>query len=61
MLNLKAIELYNILKEYSEEELKDLNITIEINRGIHNQLGKSEYANLVEKYPSQIRIINKEG
>ncbi len=58
-MNIKAIDLYKILKEYSEEELKNLDIVIETGRGSHNQLGKSEYANLIENYPSQIRIIQK--
>jgi len=58
--NIKAIELYNILKQYSKNELNELDIVIEIGRNKHNQLGKSERATFVEEYPSQIRIISKE-
>ena len=58
-MNIKAIDLYNTLKQYSETELNELDIVIETGRGKHNQLGKSEYATLIEKYPSQIRIVNK--
>jgi hypothetical protein len=59
--NIKAIDLYNVLKQYSQDELKELDIVIETNRGKHNQLGNSEYATIVEEYSSQIRIIQKEG
>lgn len=55
----KAIDLYNTLKQYSEDELKSLNIVIEIDRSKHNQLGRSEYVTMIEEYPSHIRIINK--
>jgi hypothetical protein len=60
IMNIKAIDIFNILKQYSESELKKLDIVIEIGRTKHNQLGKSEYATIVEEYPSQIRIANKE-
>lgn len=60
ILNVKAIDLFNVLKQHSESELKKLDIVIEIGRAKHNKLGKSEYATLVEEYPSQIRIVNKE-
>jgi hypothetical protein len=59
-LKIKAINLYNTLKQYSENELKEFDVVIEIGRNKHNQLGKSEYATLIEQYSSQIRIVNKE-
>lgn len=59
-MKIKAIDLYDVLKKYSEKELKELNVVIEIGRNKHDQSGKSEYATLIEEYPSQIRIANKE-
>lgn len=59
-MNIKAYDLYNVLKEFSEEELKELNVVIEINRSARNQFGSSEYANLIEHYPSHIRILQKQ-
>lgn len=58
-MRIKAIELLEILKQYSEKELKHLDVVIEINRDEHGRLGMSEYATLIEEYPSQIRIVNK--
>lgn len=56
---LKAIDLFNNLKEYNEEDLKLLDIVIELGRSEDNSLGKSEYASIIENYPSQIRIVSK--
>lgn len=56
---IKALDLFNNLKQYTEEELKELNVTIEVNRNKDGSLGQSEYANIIENYPSQIRIINR--
>lgn len=55
--SIKAIDLYNVLKQYSQDELKELDVVIETDRGNHNQLGNSEYATMIEEYSSQIRII----
>lgn len=59
-MKIKAIDLFNNLKEYTEEDLKKLNIVIEIGRNNgRNEFGVSEYANDIENYESQIRIISK--
>jgi hypothetical protein len=58
-MNIKAIELYNILNQYNEEELKELDVVIEPKRIFNNCLSDSEYATSIEEYPSHIRIIHK--
>lgn len=60
-MQIKAIDLLYALRQYSEEELENLDIVIETKRSQSGALGISEYANLIELYPSQIRIINKKG
>lgn len=56
---INAWELFNVLKEYNYEQLKDLNIVIEIDREDNSSLGESRYAEGIETYPSQIRIYSK--
>ena len=53
---INAWELFNVLKEYNYEQLKDLNIVIEIDREDNSSVGESRYAKGIEEYPSQIRI-----
>ena len=53
---INALELFNVLKEYNYEQLKDLNIVIEIDREDNSSLGESRIAQGIEEYPSQIRI-----
>ena len=53
---INALELFNVLKEYNYEQLKDLNIVIEIDREDNSSLGESRIAEGIEEYPSQIRI-----
>ena len=53
---INAWELFNILKEYDYEQLKDLDIVIEIDREDSSSVGESRYAKGIEEYPSQIRI-----
>ena len=56
-MQIKAIDLYNILEDYSVDALKELDIVIELNRKKDNTIGDNGYATLIEEYPSQIRII----
>ena len=53
---INALELFNVLKEYNYEQLKDLIIVIEIDREGNSRLGESRIAQGIEEYPSQIRI-----
>lgn len=53
---INAWELFNVLKEYNYEQLKDLIIVIEIDREDDSSLGESRCANGIEEHPSQIRI-----
>ena len=53
---INAWELFNVLKEYNYEQLKDLIIVIEIDREDNSSVGESRYAKGIEEYPSQIRI-----
>ena len=53
---INAWELFNVLKEYNYEQLKDLNIVIEIDREDDLSLGESRCANGIEEHPSQIRM-----
>ena len=56
MSKIKAWELFKILNEYNYEQLKELDIAIEIDRENKASLGESRYAEGIEEYPSQIRI-----
>ena len=53
---INALELFNVLKEYNDEQLKDLIIVIEIDREDNSSLGESRLAEGIEEHPSQIRI-----
>lgn len=53
---IKALDLFNVLKEYNYNQLKELDVVIEINRTNRFDLGESRYADGIEEYPSQIRI-----
>ena len=53
---INAWELFNVLKEYNYEQLKDLIIVIEIDREDNSNLGESRLAEGIEEHPSQIRI-----
>ena len=53
---INAWELFNVLKEYNYEQLKDLNIVVEIDREDNSSVCESRYAKGIEEYPSQIRI-----
>ena len=56
MFYIDALDLYNVLKEYSEEELKNLKIVID-KRKYKNVMGDSCYATKVEQYNGHIRIV----
>ena len=49
-------QLFNVLKEYNYEQLKDLIIIIEIDRVNDLCLGESRLAEGIEEHPSHIRI-----
>ena len=53
---INAWELFNVLKEYNYEQLKDLIIVIEIDRVDDVNLGESRLAEGIEEHPSHIRI-----
>ena len=53
-----ALDLFNILKDFSEEELKDMRVVLEQGRKHKKILSDSEYANRIELYDSQIRLIS---
>ena len=53
---INALELFNVLKEYDYEQLKDLIITIEIDRVNDLCFGESRLAEGIEEHPSHIRI-----
>lgn len=55
---MKAIELYNIMKDYTEEELKEINIIIEPNRIYKNGLTEAYHVNKIESMSNQIRLIH---
>lgn len=55
---MKAIELYNIMKDYTEEELKEIDIVIEPNRVYKNGLTKAYYVDKIESMSNQIRLIH---
>ena len=55
---MKAIELYNIMKDYTEEELKEIDIVIEPNRVYKNGLTEAHYVDKIEKLTRQIRLIH---
>ena len=55
---MKAIELYNIMKDYTEEELKEIDIIIEPNRIYKNGLTEAYHVNKIESMSNQIRLIH---
>ena len=55
---MKAIELYNIMKDYTEEELKEIDIIIEPNRIYKNGLTEGYYVDKIESMSNQIRLIH---
>ena len=55
---MKAIELYNIMKDYTEDELKEIDIVIEPNRKYKNGLTEAYHVNNIEKLTRQIRLIH---
>ena len=55
---MKAIELYNIMKDYTEEELKEIDIVIEPNRVYKNGLTEAYYVDKIESMSNQIRLIH---
>lgn len=55
---MKAIELYNIMKDYTEEELKEIDIVIEPNRVYKNGLTEAHYVDKIEKLTRQIRLVH---
>lgn len=55
---MKAIELYNIMKDYTEEELKEIDIVIEPNRVYKNGLTEAHYVDKIESMSNQIRLIH---
>lgn len=55
---MKAIELYNIMKDYTEEELKEIDIIIEPNRIYKNGLTEAYYVDKIESMNNQIRLIH---
>lgn len=46
---IKAIDLYNIMKQYTEDELKEIDIVIEPNRKYKNGLTEAHYVDKIEK------------
>lgn len=55
---MKAIKLYEVLKEYTEEELKQLDLVIEIGRKYNNILGEGFNVDKINEFSSHIRLIN---
>ena len=55
---IKAIELYNIMKQYTEEELKEIDIVIELNRKYKNELTEAHYVDKIEEFTTQIRLVH---
>ena len=55
---MKAIELYNIMKDYTEEELKEIDIIIEPNRIYKNGITEAYHVNNIESVSNQIRLIH---
>ena len=53
---INGLDLFNVLKEYNYEQLKDLIIVIEIDRVDDLRLGESRIVKGIEEHPSQIRI-----
>ena len=58
MMTMKAIELYNIMKDYTEEELKEIDIVIEPNRVYKNGLTEGYYLDELNEMYNQIRLIH---
>lgn len=55
---IKAIDLYNIMKQYTEDELKEINMVIEPNRKYKNELTEAHYVDKIEKLTRQIRLVH---
>lgn len=55
---MKAIELYNILKNYTEEELKEIDLVVEPKRVYSNGLTAGHYVDKISEMSSQIRLIH---
>ena len=55
---IKAIDLYNIMKHYTEDELKEIDIVIEPNRKYKNGFTEAYYVDKIEKLTRQIRLIH---
>lgn len=55
---IKAIDLYNIMKQYTEEELKEIGIVIELNRKYKNGLTEAHYVDKIEEFATQIRLVH---
>ena len=55
---IKAIDLYNIMKQYTEDELKEIGMVIEPNRKYKNGLTEAYYVDKIEKLTRQIRLIH---
>ena len=55
---IKAIDLYNIMKQYTEDELKEIDIVIEPNRKYKNGLTGAHYVAKIEKLTRQIRLVH---
>ena len=55
---IKAIDLYNIMKQYTEDELKEIDMVIEPNRKYKNGLTEAHYVDKIEKLTRQIRLIH---
>ena len=55
---IKAIDLYNIMKHYTEEELKEIDVVIEPNRIYKNGFTEAHYVDKIEKLTRQIRLVH---
>ena len=55
---MKAIELYNIMKNYTEEELKHIDLVIEPNRVYNSGLTAGYYVDKISEMYGQIRLIH---
>ena len=55
---IKAIDLYNIMKQYTEDELKEIDMVIEPNRKYKNGLTEAYYVDKIEKLTKQIRLVH---
>ena len=46
------------MKQYTEDELKEINMVIEPNRKYKNELTEAHYVDKIEKLTRQIRLIH---